>query len=172
MKRVLLFHDEMLNPQHPLIAQYPDLPRLYVFEPLQIERDQFSLQRLQFIADCLVEIPNLLVCRGGIGEVLRGLAVDAVVTQSTPQLHIGQALSEFPVEWHAEPEFVEYRGRLKRFMHYWKAVEGPLLGVAPGEEPPEVPTEVRDRDARARRREMRALARDGAAPPAPLKAAS
>ena len=160
MKRVLLLHDEMLNPEHALLARYPQLPRVFVFDPLQIQREQFSLQRLQFIADCVAEIPNVLVCRGALSEVLQGLGVAEVVTQRTPHPHIARSLSGVSVEWHAEPEFVDYRGRLKRFMHYWKAVEGRLLGLKGGEEAPEPPAEPRD--ARERRRDMRALARPDA----------
>ena len=165
MSRVLFIHDEMLDPGHALFAQYPDLPRIFVFDTVQIERDQFSLRRLQFIADCVAELPGVQVYRGMTSAVLQELGVTEVVTQRTPQLHIGAALSAFVVEWHDEPQFVEFRGRLKRFMHYWRAVEMRLLGQGGDEETPEARP---PRDPKLRQQQMRVLARDGveANPPA------
>lgn len=128
MKQVLFFHDEMLSPAHPLLDTHPDLPRVFVFDTSQILRDQFSLRRIQFIADCVAEIPAIQVYKGPTTDVLRELGVQQVVTQRTPQAHIGNALAGFAVEWHDEPAFVEFRGRLKRFMHFWKAVEPQLIG--------------------------------------------
>ena len=128
MTRIILLHDEMLNPQHALLQQYPDLPRVFVFDTQQIERDQFSLRRVQFIADCLAEIEGVQVYRGVTAQVLAQLQVTQVVTQRTPQLHVSAALAALQVEWHDEPQFVDFRGKLKRFMHFWKVVEPQLVG--------------------------------------------
>ncbi len=130
MSRILFLHDEMLNPQHALLLANPDLPRVFVFDTQQLERDQFSLRRIQFLADCVAEIPGVTAYQGVISEVLRELGVTSVVTQRTPQLHVASALAGFQVEWHDEPSFVDFRGRLKRFMHFWKAVETQLVGEA------------------------------------------
>jgi hypothetical protein len=162
MRKIVLFHDEMLNPAHALVAAYPDLPRVYVFDTPQIARDQFSLRRIQFIADCVAEIPDIQVYRGATGEVLQMLGVREVVTQRTPQLYLGTALANVVVEWHDEPQFVEFRGRLKRFMHYWKAVEPQLLGGNDELDPPE--PQRRPRGPKDRRDQMRIIARDGASP--------
>jgi len=131
---VLFFHDEMLNPEHALLTLYPDVPRVFIFDTAQIERDHFSLRRLQFIADCVSEIPNIQVYKGTISEVLKELGTEVVITQKTPQLHISSSLNGFKVHWHDEPEFVSFRGRLKRFMHYWKAVEPDLIGPTQAEQ--------------------------------------
>ena len=130
MKSVLLFHDEMLNPEHPLLALYPDIPRVFIFDTAQLERDGFSLQRVQFIADCAVEIPGVQVFKGLTKDILIGLNAEMIITQKTPQLHVSSSLSSFKVQWHDEPEFVSFRGKLKRFMHYWKAVEPKLIGAS------------------------------------------
>jgi deoxyribodipyrimidine photo-lyase len=124
----------MLNPEHALLTLYPDVPRVFIFDTAQIERDHFSLRRLQFIADCVSEIPNIQVYKGTISEVLKELGTEVVITQKTPQLHISSSLNGFKVHWHDEPEFVSFRGRLKRFMHYWKAVEPDLIGPTQAEQ--------------------------------------
>jgi len=131
MNSILLFHDEMLNPAHPLLALYSDLPRIFIFDTAQIERDGFSLRRIQFIADCVAEIPHIKIYKGITEDVLKELAVEVVITQKTPQTHLLAQLSSFKVHWHDEPHFVSFRGRLKRFMHYWKAVEPELIGPSP-----------------------------------------
>lgn len=128
MNSVLYFHDEMLNPEHKLLTMYPDIPRVFIFDTAQIERDGFSLRRLQFIADCAAEIPNIQIYKGVISEVLKEMGAEIIITQKTPQLHISSGLNGFKVQWHDEPEFVSFRGRLKRFMHYWKIVEPELIG--------------------------------------------
>ncbi len=127
--RIILLHDEMLNPEHALFSLHPDLPRVFVFDTQQLTRDQFSLRRVQFMADCLAEIEGVQVYQGQTADVLAALGVTAVVTQRTPQLHVSAALAAMQVEWHDEPTFVDFRGKLKRFMHFWKAVEPQLVGV-------------------------------------------
>lgn len=128
MNSFLFFHDEMLNPEHPLLAQYPEVPSVFIFDSAQIERDRFSLRRIQFIADCVAEIPRIQVFKGVTREILKEIGAELIITQKTPQLHISHSLNGFKVQWHDEPEFVTFRGRLKRFMHYWKAVEPQLIG--------------------------------------------
>jgi deoxyribodipyrimidine photo-lyase len=131
MNTVLLFHDEMLNPEHALLKLYPDAPRVFIFDTAQLERDGFSLRRIQFIADCVAEIPNIEVFKGLTQDILKTCDVDTVITQKTSQTHVLASLSDFKVHWHDEPHFVSFRGRLKRFMHYWKAVEPELIGTTP-----------------------------------------
>ena len=140
MNTVLYFHDEMLNPEHKLLTMYPDIPRVFIFDTAQIERDGFSLRRLQFIADCVAEIRPIQVYKGVISEVLKDMGAEVIITQKTPQLHISSGLNGFKVQWHDEPEFVSFRGRLKRFMHYWKAVEPELIGSPNVIESPDAPS--------------------------------
>jgi deoxyribodipyrimidine photo-lyase len=125
--RVVLLHDEMLSPTNPTLTAHPDLPRVFVFDMGEDAQGRFALKRLQFIADGLAEIPDVLTYKGDTVAVLRGLGAQSVVTQNTPQRWLHARLSAFEVEWTPEPAFAEYRGALRRFTPYWKKVETALL---------------------------------------------
>ena len=125
--RVVLLHDEMLSPTNAALKTHPDLPRVFVFDMGDDAHGLSALKRLQFIADCLAEIPDVLVYKGETSAVLKALGVASVVTQNTPQSWLHSRLSAFDVEWIPEPAFAEYRGALRRFTPYWKKVETALL---------------------------------------------
>ena len=125
--RVVLLHDEMLSPTNAALKTHPDLPRVFVFDMGDDAHGLSALKRLQFIADCLAEIPDVLVYKGETAAVLNALRVASVVTQNTPQRWLHGRLSAFDVEWIPEPAFAEYRGALRRFTPYWKKVETALM---------------------------------------------
>lgn len=125
--RIVLLHDEMLSPINPTLFTHAELPRVFVFDTDLDAHGNFARKRLQFIADGLAEIPDVLVYKGRTAAVLSSLGVKSVVTQNTPQRWLHGRLSAFEVEWRPEPAFAEYRGALKRFTPYWKKVETALL---------------------------------------------
>lgn len=125
--RIILLHDEMLSPTNPTLTAHPELPRVFVFDMGEDAHGRFALKRLQFVADCLAEVPDVLIFKGETVAVLTALGVKAVVTQNTPQRSLHGRLSAFEVEWMPEPAFAEYRGALRRFTPYWKKVEAALL---------------------------------------------
>jgi deoxyribodipyrimidine photo-lyase len=123
----LLLHDEMLSPTHPLLEQFADLPRIFIFDTATQAHGGWALKRLQFVADCLAEIPDVQIYQGDTAAVLRALNIARVVTQTTPQRWLVTSLSGFAVQWCAEPAFASYEGPLKRFTPYWKRVESQLI---------------------------------------------
>lgn len=125
--RVVFLHDEMLSPTNTVLSTHPELPRVFVFDTGDDAHGGFALKRLQFIADCLTEIPCVLIYKGETAAVLTALGVKSIVTQNTPQRWLHGRLSAFEMEWIPEPTFAEYRGALRRFTPYWKKVETALL---------------------------------------------
>lgn len=125
--RIVLLHDEMLSPANPTLMTHRELPRIFVFDTGNDAHGCFALKRLQFIADCVAEIPGIVVYKGDTTAVLTALGVKSVVTQITPQRWLQGRLSAFAVDWLPEPAFAEYRGALRRFTPYWKKVENALL---------------------------------------------
>ena len=118
-------HDEMLSVSHPLIGK--PYPKFFVFDPKI--HGTWSLQRLQFVADCLNDMDNVEVWRGDTYEVLMQREVGQLVTQSTPNNAIKHALAPFLPKYEPEPVFVNVdisQKRLKRFSRYWEKV-GPLV---------------------------------------------
>jgi hypothetical protein len=124
--KAILVHDEMLSAELPVFAQHASLPRFFVFDPAFISPEGWTMKRLQFISDGLVEMPNVRVFRGALFEVVSASGFTEIVTQQTPNHRILrwlETLAPMPIEWVAEPAFVEYSGPVTRFTRYWKTVE-------------------------------------------------
>jgi deoxyribodipyrimidine photo-lyase len=122
---IVLFHDEMLSPAHALLRHHG--PKCFVFEPAL--HGDWSLKRLQFVADCLSEMEDVQVWQGSLDAVLRQYGAAGVVTQRTPQTDLMALLQGCEVAWQPEPEFAPVAlgdRHLKRFSRYWEKV-GPLL---------------------------------------------
>ena len=123
--KAIFVHDEMLSAAHVLLQK--PFPKIFVFDP-EIY-DSWSLNRLQFVADCLSEMQNVEVWVGNTYEILMQKGIGQVITQNTPNQKIKQLLSPFIPEWLPVPKLVNAElsdGRLKRFSRYWEKV-GPLV---------------------------------------------
>ncbi|WP_019880994.1 MULTISPECIES: FAD-binding domain-containing protein [unclassified Methylophilus] len=118
-------HDEMLSPSHALHAFH--LPAVFVFDASLYQH--WPLKRLQFMADCLAEMPGAEVWLGETRQVLAQRAQGRILTQDTPQQALKQAAGELNIEWRAEPGLTDTSlsdHQLMRFSRYWKAVEPTL----------------------------------------------
>lgn len=122
-------HDEMLSSAHPLLRQ--PFPKFFVFDPLI--HGNWSLNRLQFVADCLSEMGNVEVWYGDTYEILMSKNVGSVITQDTPNQKIKALLAPFLPKWQPVDKFVNVEiseKRLKRFSRYWEKVGPLILGEA------------------------------------------
>jgi deoxyribodipyrimidine photo-lyase len=121
----VLVHDEMLSPANPLVKK--SLHKLFVFD--DDLHGQWSLNRLQFMADCLHEMPDVEIWLGSTREVLAERGIGQVLTQDTPNRDLRAMLTPYTPRWQPEPALVDIdvsNKRLKRFSRYWDKV-GPLL---------------------------------------------
>jgi deoxyribodipyrimidine photo-lyase len=121
-------HDEMLSAAHDLMKR--PFPKIFVFDPLLY--GHWSLNRLQFVADCLNEMDAVEVWLGDTYEVLTNRGVGQVITQDTPNRKIKELLVPFSPKWQPEPKLLEVSlssKRLKRFSRYWEKVGPILLGT-------------------------------------------
>lgn len=122
-------HDEMLSPSHPLLAR--GLPVIFIFDPVLYA--DWPLKRLQFMADCLAEIPEAEVWIGDTHQVLMQRSRGHILTQRTPNPQLQQVASGLNIEWLAEPALHEVPlsdHALMRFSRYWKVVSPTLIPVA------------------------------------------
>lgn len=127
---IVLFHDEMLSCENACYAM--PHKKVFVFDPdLQQE---WALHRLQFIADCLMEMPEVEVWVGHTSAVLEALDAANVFTQNTPNLMFKGQLQGLQVDYLAEP--LAYDAELadkitakdlKRFSKYWAIVGSAIL---------------------------------------------
>ncbi len=127
---IVLFHDEMLSSENACYAM--PQKKVFVFDPdLQYG---WALHRLQFIADCLVEMPEVEVWVGRTSNVLAALGVASLITQNTPNLMFKSQLQGYQVDYLAEPAAFDSElatnitaKDLKRFSKYWAIVGSAIL---------------------------------------------
>ncbi|PKO44612.1 MAG: DNA photolyase [Betaproteobacteria bacterium HGW-Betaproteobacteria-22] len=128
-KAIAVFvHDEMLGASN-LLMQKP-FPKIFVFDPVLYE--DWPLNRLQFMADCLSEMMSVEVWVGHTHEVLQHKGVGQLVTQDTPNLKIKALLKPYATRWEPVAKLVNVEiseQRLKRFSRYWEKVGPVLLGA-------------------------------------------
>lgn len=131
MSALIWFNEDGINPDHPMINDYPDAPRVYIFDLPYLQKWQISKHRVQFIYESLLEIPNLQIYKGETIAILRSFLKNGnfseVVTTETPN-HLIQA-------WQAElkplanviiyPEQVPVADQTspRRFARYWRKNE-------------------------------------------------
>lgn len=122
----IFVHDEMLSATNPLFDK--PFPKFFVFDPLI--HGQWSLNRLQFVADCLSEIPNIEVWLGDTVDILMKRGVGRMITQDTPNRRVRELLEPFVPKYEPVPKLVNVEispQRLKRFSRYWEKVSPHLL---------------------------------------------
>ena len=120
-------HDEMLSAAHPLLRQ--SRASIFVFDDNL--HAKWPLKRIQFVADCLNELPDVEVWLGDTREILKERGVGKVITQNTPNLQLKELLDPFQTEWQPELPFTEVEiseQRLKRFSRYWDKVGQEFFG--------------------------------------------
>jgi deoxyribodipyrimidine photo-lyase len=125
----VLVHDEMLSPRNPLMRLA--LPKLFVFDDVLYQ--DWPLKRIQFMADCLSEMPDVQVWIGDTRTVLQELNIGQVFSQNTPNMQIKSMLAAFNPIWQEEEHFVNVDvslQRLERFSRYWEKVQPEIVKKA------------------------------------------
>jgi deoxyribodipyrimidine photo-lyase len=110
----------------------PVTPAHYIFDPSQLDRDAWSLKRIQFVYECLLELP-VTIHKGDTVNLLTRLAAGApIVTIDTPDPWLRVCIQTLracgTVEVIPPEPFVNFREPvdLRRFSRYWRKAE-PLL---------------------------------------------
>ncbi|MFZ9643062.1 MAG: FAD-binding domain-containing protein [Candidatus Methylopumilus sp.] len=129
-EHIILFHDEMLSPKCPLYIK--SQKKIFVFDEALYK--DWDLKRLQFLADCLAEMPEVEIWVGDILEVLSELNAASVETQMTPNTALKQRLAACRVTYVEEQAIYSETAKQKlnskgivRFSKYWDAVGEEIL---------------------------------------------
>lgn len=123
----IFVHDEMLSAAHPLLKK--STAKFFVFDNKL--HGKWPLKRLQFVADCLSELPNVEVWLGDTQEVLEQRGVGQLTTQNTPNQLLKSLLEPFKTEWQPEVKFTDVEiseKRMMRFSRYWSKVGQAFFG--------------------------------------------
>jgi hypothetical protein len=127
MSAIVWVHEDALNGE--LLHEGPGL---YVFDEGYLQREGYTLKRIAFQYECLLELP-VAIERGPFVETLLAFAAahnaQAIVTTRTPnpvfQHVLGELQRSLPVRLREPAPFVELARPpdLKRFSRYWAGVE-------------------------------------------------
>ncbi len=112
-------HDEMLNSEHSLL-QLPH-KKLFIFDPDYYH--DWSILRLQFMADCLLEMPDVSVWIGKTSAVLAHLKTQHIITQDTPNQQLKRLVAGYGTTWRPEEKVCTKTLRkedVKSFSKFWK----------------------------------------------------
>lgn len=125
--KAVFVHDAMLSSSNPVLNEM--LHRVFVFDPAF--HGKWSLNRLQFVADCLAEMPNVEVWKGDTRNTLEHRGVGQVISQFSPNHMLRATLLPFVTHWLFDEKLstVEVSSRrLQRFSRFWQKVGPELLG--------------------------------------------
>jgi len=139
LQNVLVWvNEESLDLQGPALMAHPQATSVFIFDEAAIESAGWSIKRLAFIYECLLEIPNIQVYRGSTINILLSLIKEqgysAIATTSAvdPRLKdMSEKINRFvPVQHYPIEEFapIERVRDLRRFSRYWSSVESVVVG--------------------------------------------
>ncbi len=123
---IVWVHDEMLRSNHPLLQQ--SYEKVFIFDPDFYQG--WSTMRLQFIADCLVEMPSVNVWIGNPSEIFASLNTQKIITQNTPNLKLKQQVEGYSVTWQPEERVSSANlttADIKSFSRFWKVASNDFI---------------------------------------------
>ncbi|MBM3760015.1 MAG: hypothetical protein FJW36_07185 [Acidobacteria bacterium] len=131
MSELIWLHPDCLTANNPAFAKYPQVPSLFVFDEEEIAEEEWTLKRIAFLYETLLELPAE-IDRGKVVEKLLARRPSKIVTVSSVNPRFAQYVRALEravkVEVLAAEPFVDCPANvdLKRFSRYWKRVE-PML---------------------------------------------
>ena len=136
-EQVLIWiHDECLH--SPALTAHPDAQAIFVFDEEALEKAEWSLKRIAFLYESLLEIPHIQIYSGSPVEILTTLqrqiseqtgqivtiatmsAVSPYLRLQMRELEQSAPLSRYPVEAFAPIPSIQ---DLRRFSRYWNRAQ-------------------------------------------------
>ncbi len=126
--KLIWVHEDCLHRQSPAFKSYPDAPAIYVFDVVELNRSGWTLKRIGFVYECLLELPVTIRRGDPIVEVPRFAeerGCVGIVTVASPEVRISRQAQAMHAEILPEDPFVELEGNvdLTRFSRYWRKAE-------------------------------------------------
>ncbi len=137
MPSLIWFNEDSLNPEHQMVKDYADAPKVYVFDVPYLQTQNIAKHRIQFIYEALLEIPLIQIYKGetvaALWQLVEDLAISEVVTTETPNHMIKGWQDELKksVDLVTYPEMfpVTDDSSPRRFSRYWRKHERSWLTV-------------------------------------------
>jgi deoxyribodipyrimidine photo-lyase len=136
-------HTDALNPKAEVLTRFAGAPAVFVWDEEWLEGERISRKRVEFLEECLAEMPERMEVRRGevAAEVLaaaQAQGADCVVAMRTVDprfVGAARVIAEMlPVVWVEDPKFVEDRTGfdLKRFSRYWRKAQDSAMRPGAG----------------------------------------
>jgi hypothetical protein len=130
--KLLWVHADCLHRHSPAYRAHPDSPSLFVWDDGELQRAGWSLKRIGFVYECLLDLPVTIRRGDPVNEVLRfahELQCSGVVTTASPDPRIQAQAAAIGAQVLPLEPFVELKGKLDlgRFSRYWRKAEAALL---------------------------------------------
>jgi hypothetical protein len=128
MSVVVWVHEGCLSPQGVALMAHPGAPALFVFDEAYLRREGYTLKRIGFLYECLLDLP-VTVRKGDSVSLLRAFAQEhrasRIVTTATVCPWHRAVIGALSAETLAMPQLVEHPGPfdLTRFSRYWNKAE-------------------------------------------------
>jgi hypothetical protein len=128
MSEWIWLHLDCLAADNPAFLKYPQARAVFVFDEAEIEAEAWSLKRVAFLYESLLELPVEIERGDVLQKVLERLPSKVITVESVnPRFRdqVRQLERSVPVEVLPAVPFADFRGHLdlKRFSRYWKRVE-------------------------------------------------
>jgi hypothetical protein len=131
--KLIWVHPDCLHRHSAAYRANPESPSIFVWDDGELKRTGWSMKRIGFVYECLLDLPVIIRRGDPLREVPRFMKeahCQDIVTTASPDPRIrsqAQALNAEIVP--AEP-FVEVKGPLdlRRFSRYWTKVAPVLIG--------------------------------------------
>jgi hypothetical protein len=128
MSVVIWVHEGCLAPTGPALASHPGAPALFVFDEAYLQRERYSLKRIGFIYECLMDL-SVTIRKGDAVDQLRTFAREhgatRIVTTATVCPWHRSVIAALGAEVLPMPALVDHPGPydLKRFSRFWNKAE-------------------------------------------------
>lgn len=130
---VIWVHHDCLHRASPAYRAYPDAPSVFVWDDERLRRDGWSMKRIGFIYECLLDLPVTIRRGDPVTEVRRFMhevKSSKVVTMATPDADLTSQAKVLGAESLPCTPLISVKGRLDlaRFSRYWRKAEPELFG--------------------------------------------
>ncbi len=132
MSTLVWIHEDSLSPRDPALLANPDAPAVFVWDDEAVDAEAYSLKRIVFQYECLVDMP-VEIHRGPVLDTLLGMAThhgaDSIAVTRSVNPRFGALVKSLerhlPVIVHAPLSFVpsQLNADLRRFARFWKRAE-------------------------------------------------
>ncbi len=114
-QELIWVHDDAIDPRSLAHRLYPYAPSVYVFDAPYVEQHRWTLRRIAFLYECLLDIPNLLIRRGAVAaEVVQAAqrlgATKVVALRGTDprwERYAAEIARHLPLEWVTPESFLQ-----------------------------------------------------------------